>query len=64
MTGKLFAIGDIHGCFQKLKSLLDQIPFQKDLDTIVFLGDYIDRGPDSFKVVSYLINFQQFLVKI
>jgi serine/threonine protein phosphatase 1 len=58
MTGKLFAIGDIHGCFQKLKSLMDQIPFQKDLDTIVFLGDYIDRGSDSFKVVSYLINLK------
>jgi serine/threonine protein phosphatase 1 len=58
MTEKLFAIGDIHGCFQKLKSLMDQIPFQKDRDTIVFLGDYIDRGPDSFNVVSYLINLK------
>jgi serine/threonine protein phosphatase 1 len=58
MTEKLFAIGDIHGCFQKLKSLMNQIPFQIERDTIIFLGDYIDRGPDSFNVVSYLINLK------
>ncbi|MCU0614761.1 MAG: serine/threonine protein phosphatase [Desulfobacterales bacterium] len=58
MTEKLFAIGDIHGCFQNLKSLMDKIPFQQDCDTIVFLGDYIDRGPDSFNVVSYLIDLK------
>jgi serine/threonine protein phosphatase 1 len=59
MTKKLFAIGDIHGCFQKLKLLLDQVPLQPDRDTIVFLGDYIDRGPDSFSVVSYLIELKK-----
>ena len=58
MTEKLFAIGDIHGCFQSLKSLMDHIPFQPDLDTIIFLGDYIDRGPDSFSVISYLIDLK------
>jgi serine/threonine protein phosphatase 1 len=58
MTEKLFAIGDIHGCFQKLESLMYQIPFKPDRDTIIFLGDYIDRGPDSFNVVSYLINLK------
>lgn len=58
MNEKLYAIGDIHGCFQNLKSLMDQIPFQPDSDTIVFLGDYIDRGPDSFNVVSYLIDLK------
>jgi serine/threonine protein phosphatase 1 len=58
MTEKLFAIGDIHGCFQKLKSLMEQIPFEPDRDRIVFLGDYIDRGPDSFNVVSYLVDLK------
>jgi serine/threonine protein phosphatase 1 len=58
MINKLYAIGDIHGCFQNLKSLVDKIPFQPDYDTIVFLGDYIDRGPDSFSVVSYLIDLK------
>jgi serine/threonine protein phosphatase 1 len=58
MINKLYAIGDIHGCFQNLKSLMDKIPFQPDYDTIVFLGDYIDRGPDSFSVVSYLIDLK------
>ena len=50
-----FAIGDIHGCLDKLKSLMTQIgPCAED--TLIFLGDYIDRGPDSKGVVDYLIN--------
>jgi serine/threonine protein phosphatase 1 len=58
MMEKLFAIGDIHGCFEKLKLLMEQVPLQVDRDTIVFLGDYIDRGPDSCSVVSYLIDLK------
>lgn len=38
---------------------MDQIPFKLEHDTIVFLGDYIDRGPDSFSVVSYLIDLKK-----
>ncbi|MFO8084859.1 MAG: metallophosphoesterase family protein [Desulfobacterales bacterium] len=59
MDEKLFAIGDIHGCFEKLKALMNKLPFDPDHDTIVFLGDYIDRGQDSYKVISYLINLKK-----
>ncbi len=58
MFKKLFAIGDIHGCYDKLMTLMGKIPFRPDRDTIVFLGDYIDRGPDSFKVISYLLTLK------
>ncbi|MEN6438679.1 MAG: metallophosphoesterase [Syntrophobacter sp.] len=44
---KIFAIGDIHGCSRKLKTLLGLLPFDPELDLLVFLGDYINRGPDS-----------------
>lgn len=54
----IFAIGDIHGCFDKLKELFSVLPCF-DNDTIVFLGDYIDRGPDSRKVVEFVIDLKR-----
>lgn len=56
---KIFAIGDIHGCFEKLRVLMDKIPVNFHSDTLVFMGDYIDRGPDSFEVVEYLIKLKK-----
>ncbi|XZE51566.1 metallophosphoesterase family protein [Planctomycetaceae bacterium SH139] len=53
MTGRLIAIGDIHGCSRALLALLDAIEPAAD-DTIVTLGDYIDRGPDSRGVIERL----------
>jgi len=57
--GKIFAIGDIHGCFDKLKNLISLLPINYEEDTLVFLGDYIDRGSDSFAVVEYLIDLNK-----
>ena len=56
--GNIFAIGDIHGCLDKLRALLDNIDADIDVetDTLVFLGDYIDRGRKSYEVVDYLID--------
>ncbi|MBB1249036.1 metallophosphoesterase family protein [Rhizobium sp. G21] len=45
------AIGDIHGCLNELASLLDIIDLAYDKGTVVFLGDYVDRGPDSAGVI-------------
>jgi serine/threonine protein phosphatase 1 len=49
------AIGDIHGCFTALESLIDFVAPHCD-DTIVTLGDYVDRGPDSRSVIDLLID--------
>ena len=51
MAGRSFAIGDIHGDVTALMTLLGRLPYMDGDDTIVFMGDYIDRGPDSAKVV-------------
>jgi serine/threonine protein phosphatase 1 len=56
---RLIAIGDIHGHRNKLDDLLEQIQ-PCDEDQFVFLGDYIDRGPDSKGVIEDLIDFQLF----
>jgi len=57
MERNFYVIADIHGMLNKLKNLLEKIqPTNKD--TLVFLGDYIDRGPDSFELIEFLINLK------
>ncbi len=52
-----FAVGDIHGCFDKLISLLSACD-ELGAARYVFIGDYVDRGPDSRKVMEFLMNKQ------
>ena len=56
---KIYAIGDIHGCHDKLMALLDKIDIDYDSDLLVFLGDYIDRGTQSYEVIEYLIELKK-----
>lgn len=53
---RTFVIGDIHGCYNALLELFYKISPDLEEDKIIFLGDYIDRGPDSKKVVSFVIR--------
>ena len=54
----IFAFGDIHGEFSKLKNLINKINISEN-DVLVFLGDYIDRGKMSFEVIDYLIELDK-----
>jgi serine/threonine protein phosphatase 1 len=63
-TGKIFAIGDIHGCYDKLRELMERIPYDPQQDTLVFLGDYIDRGPQSREVLTYLCQLRREAEKV
>jgi len=56
---KTYVIGDVHGCYQTLKALLDKISPDPQTDVVVFLGDYVNRGPDSKKVISELLRLQR-----
>jgi Calcineurin-like phosphoesterase len=56
---KIFVVGDIHGCFDKLRALMDKIPINMSRDQLVFIGDYIDRGPNFIEVVDYLIDLKK-----
>ncbi len=51
----LYAIGDIHGCAKTMDDLIEAID-PGDEDHLVFIGDYIDRGPDSKGVIDRLIK--------
>ena len=56
---KIFAIGDIHGRLDKLLSLMDKIPIKPACDTLVFIGDYIDRGSDGPAVVDFVLALKE-----
>lgn len=57
-AGKMVAMADIHGCYRSLEALLKKLePFQSA--RYIFLGDYIDRGPDSKSVLDLLIDFSK-----
>ena len=54
----LIAVGDIHGCPATLERLLDELALTPE-DHLVFVGDYIDRGPDSRTVIDQLLELQE-----
>ena len=53
-----WVIPDVHGHLATLKTMVkDRIALSKD-DSLYFLGDYIDRGPESKGVIDFIINLQ------
>lgn len=55
---RMLAIGDIHGCDVALDVLLSRLQPEKD-DTVVLLGDVVDRGPNTREVIERLLDLQQ-----
>ena len=53
--GRLFAIGDIHGCPDELEAILKSIAPAAG-DTVVFVGDYVDRGPSAHDVIELALT--------
>jgi serine/threonine protein phosphatase 1 len=59
---RLFAFGDIHGCNTELRVLLESLRSDHQVttaDQFVFVGDYIDRGPDSKGVIDTLLAWKE-----
>ena len=54
MTARTIAIGDIHGCAEALRTIVGAIAPQSN-DTIVVLGDCVDRGPQSADAINQLL---------
>ncbi len=61
---KIFAIGDIHGCLEKLSMLMRKMKIDHQNDTVVFIGDYIDRSEFGPEVVDYVIRLQSEYKKV
>jgi serine/threonine protein phosphatase 1 len=56
-NSKIICVSDIHGEIHKLKNLFEKLSFTKN-DTIIFLGDYIDRGEDSRGVIDFVLSLK------
>lgn len=52
--GRDFAVGDIHGCFNRLQGVLDEMGFDPAKDRLFSVGDMVDRGPDSDQVLDWI----------
>jgi serine/threonine protein phosphatase 1 len=55
-NGRTLIIGDVHGCLDMLKRLMEKIDYRPEQDSLIFLGDYIDRGKDARGVVEYILS--------
>jgi len=53
-----YVIGDIHGCLDELRCLIENLPVASG-DRLIFLGDYVDRGPNSKGVLTYILELQK-----
>ena len=56
---RTLVIGDIHGCRQELLELLDLVDVDLSSDRLIFLGDYVDRGPDSRGVIEVIFSLRR-----
>ncbi|MDB6072692.1 MAG: serine/threonine protein phosphatase [Verrucomicrobiaceae bacterium] len=56
--GRVFAIGDVHGCLTALQTVVKHLKFEPD-DEVIALGDYVDRGPDSKGVIDLLMALRK-----
>lgn len=55
----IYIIGDVHGCYYALLSLIDKIKSKDKHPSFVFTGDYCDRGKNTKQTIEYLIQFSQ-----
>ncbi len=63
-AGRIFAIGDIHGHIERFQRVMRMIDLDVEHDTLVLLGDYIDRGPDSRGTVDFILHLRSHLRNI
>jgi len=54
LAGRDYAVGDVHGCFTALDRALDAIGFDARVDRPFSVGDLVDRGPESHRVLQWL----------
>lgn len=51
----IYIISDVHGCYKSLLALIDKLPNKKD-SKIIFVGDLVDRGANSYDVIKFVID--------
>ena len=56
--GRIIAVSDIHGNVKYLDGLLKKISFSQE-DTLIIVGDMIEKGPESLKTVRYVLDLKE-----
>ncbi len=59
-----YAVGDIQGCYDPLSRLLDQVNFDQSKDTLLCVGDLVNRGPKSLKTLKLLKSLENQVVSV
>lgn len=52
--GDYYVMGDIHGCYSEFLSMLKKIDYNKGSDVLILIGDYIDRGLNSYEILKWI----------
>ena len=58
----VYAVGDLQGCLEPLKCLLERVAFDPDKDQLWLVGDLVNRGPQSLETLRYLYAMRQAVV--
>lgn len=53
---KTFVVGDLHGCYTELKTMLDRLGYDEDKDLLLSCADYVDRGPEIYECLNFFSN--------
>jgi len=60
----IYAIGDLQGCYDDFRRLLDQCRFDPDKDRLWLAGDLISRGPESLQTLRYVVSLNKVVISV
>ncbi len=60
----VYAIGDIQGCYDPFRELLDELDFDPSRDTLWLVGDLVNRGPKSLKTLRFVKSLGDSVVSV
>ena len=60
----IYAVGDVQGCFDDLRTKLDEVEFDTNKDKLWLTGDLISRGPKSLKTLRFLFSIRDSIVTV
>ena len=59
--GRTFCLGDVHGWASAILELFEKVNFDYENDKLIFIGDFCDRGPDSWSVIEIFLKIKNFV---